>query len=76
MRIVQATEKGQVVIPVEIRKKYHISKGTKVVIFEKDGEIILKPLLKEPVKEARGAFKEGPSALKTLMEDRKEEAGN
>jgi len=76
MRVVQATEKGQVVIPVEIRKKYHISKGTKVVIFEKDGEIILKPLLKEPVKEARGVFKEGPSALKRLLEDRKEEAGS
>ena len=72
MRIVHTSEKGQVVIPVEIRKKYHISKGTKVVIFEKDGEIILKPLLKESVKEARGVFKEGPSALKRLMEDRKE----
>ncbi|MBI5286112.1 MAG: AbrB/MazE/SpoVT family DNA-binding domain-containing protein [Deltaproteobacteria bacterium] len=74
MSIVRTTVKGQVVIPAEIRRKYHITKGTKVVIIEKGGEIILKPLLKEPVKEARGRFKEGGSALKILLEDRREEA--
>ncbi len=76
MTVVKTTVKGQVVIPVEMRRKYHISKGTKVVIIDKDGEITLKPLLKNPVKEARGRFKQGPSALKILIEDRKEEAGN
>ena len=76
MSIVTATGKGQVVIPAQIRKRYHITKGTKVVILDKGGQIVLKPLLKEPVKQARGIFKKGPSALKTLMEDRKEEAKN
>lgn len=76
MSIVTATEKGQVVIPAQIRKRYHITKGTKVVILDKGGQIVLKPLLKEPVKQARGIFKKGASALKTLMEDRKEEAKN
>lgn len=74
MTIVRTTIKGQVVIPAEIRKKYHISKGTRVIVFDKDGDIILKPLLKEPVKEARGRFRIGASALKALVEDRKEEA--
>ncbi|OGL41361.1 MAG: hypothetical protein A2149_00585 [Candidatus Schekmanbacteria bacterium RBG_16_38_11] len=76
MPIVKTTEKGQVVIPAEIRKRYHITKGTKVIILDKDGQIILKPILKEPVKEARGIFKKGPSALKVLIQDRKEEANN
>lgn len=74
MTVVRTTIKGQVVIPAGIRKKYHISKGTKLVVFDKDGEIILKLLLKEPVKEARGRFRTGASALKALIEDRKEEA--
>ncbi|MBI3398869.1 MAG: AbrB/MazE/SpoVT family DNA-binding domain-containing protein [Deltaproteobacteria bacterium] len=74
MTIVRTTIKGQVVIPAEIRKKYHISKGTRVIVLDKDGDIILKPLLKEPVKEARGRFRTGASALKALVEDRKEEA--
>lgn len=74
MSIVKATLKGQVVIPAEIRRKYRISKGTKVIIIDRDGEIILKPSFKEPVKEVRGRYKDGASALKTLLESRKEEA--
>jgi len=74
MTIVTATEKGQVVIPADIRKKHRIVKGTKLAIFEKDDEIVIRLLFKEPVKEARGFFKEGKSALQTLVKDRREEA--
>ena len=74
MSIVRATQKGQVVIPAVIRKKYHITKGTKVMIHERNGEIILKPLFKDPVREVRGIMKEGPSALKALLKDRQEES--
>lgn len=74
MSIVKATEKGQVVIPVEMRKKYNIVKGTRMIVLDKEGKIILKPILKDPVKEARGIFKGGASALKVLLEDRAEEA--
>lgn len=74
MPVVRATEKGQVVIPAAIRKKYHISKGTKIIILDKDKEIIMRPLFKEPVKEAQGIFKKGHSALEVLVKDRREEA--
>jgi len=74
MTIVRTTAKGQVVIPVEVRKKYHIVKGTKVKIEEKNGEIVIKPLLANPVKEAKGLFKAGNSALKVLIKDRQSEA--
>ena len=74
MPIVRTTEKGQVVIPAEIRKRYHIVKGTKMIVLDKNGQIILKPVLQEPVKDARGIFKKGPSALKALIEDRREES--
>ena len=73
MAIVKTTIKGQVVIPAEIRKKYHINPGTEVVIIDRDGEILLKPLLKDPVKEARGSYKGGDSALKALLKDRADE---
>ncbi len=76
MTIVTATEKGQVVIPAKIRKRYHITKGTKVIILDKNDQIIIKPLLKEPIKQARGIFKRGASALNVLMENRREEADN
>ena len=76
MSIVTATEKGQVVIPAKIRKRYHITKGTKVVVLDKGDQIVLKQLLQDTVKEARGIFKKGASALKILMEDRREDAEN
>ena len=74
MTIVRTTAKGQVVIPVEVRKNYHTVKGTKVKIEEKNGEIVIKPLLTNPVKEAKGLFKAGNSALRALIEDRQSEA--
>jgi len=74
MSIVRTTQKGQVVIPAEMRKKYHIGKGTEVMVLDRDGHIVLKPLLKHPVREARGILKDGPSALAVLLDDRKEEA--
>jgi AbrB family looped-hinge helix DNA binding protein len=76
MVIVTTTEKGQVVIPAHIRKRHKIAKGTKLAIYEKDDEIVIRPLFKEPVKEARGFFKKGKSALQSLISDRKEEAKN
>lgn len=75
MPIISTTEKGQVVIPANIRKRHHITKGTKLAIFEKDDEIIIRPLLKYPARDARGFFKGGNSALRALINDRKEEAG-
>jgi AbrB family looped-hinge helix DNA binding protein len=74
MTIVKATVKGQVVIPANLRIKYHITKGTKVKVIDRDGEIVIKPLLKDPVKEARGIFKGGKSALRTLLSERLKEA--
>jgi len=74
MAIVKTTGKGQVVIPANLRKKYRIVKGTKVKIEDGDGEIIVKPLLTDPVRNARGMFKKGKSALKALLVDRMEEA--
>ena len=74
MNIVKVAIKGQIVIPAELRKKYHIVTGTRVMVVERDGEIVLKPLLSNPVEEAKGMFKGGESALKALLQDRAEEA--
>ena len=74
MNIVKVAVKGQIVIPAELRKKYHITKGTRIMVTERDGEIALKPLLSNPIEETRGIFKGGESALKALLIDRAEEA--
>ena len=76
MVIAEATIKGQIVIPVELRKKYKIQKGSKLAIIDREGEIILKPLHEDPIEYACGFLNKypGPSALKELIKDRKREA--
>jgi AbrB family looped-hinge helix DNA binding protein len=74
MRIARVTVKGQVVIPAPIRKKYHVTQGTMVGIEDAGGVILIRPLLRDPVKEARGMFKGGKSALRVLLSDRETEA--
>jgi len=73
MAIVKTTVKGQIVIPSELRKKYHISKGTRIKIMDRDGEIVITPLMTNPVEEAKGIFKEGRSALEALLVGRAED---
>lgn len=36
--------KGQVIIPVRLRKKYGLESGKRIAFFEEDGCIILKPI--------------------------------
>ena len=74
MYVAQATIKGQVLIPVELRKKYHIQKGSRLAVYDREGEIILKPLHEDPIAYGLGLAKGGPSALKALLKDREWEA--
>jgi len=73
MAIVKTAVKGQVVIPAKLRAKYHITKGTRVGIIDRNGEIVIKPLLRDPINQGFGIFKEGKSALKVLLSERKKE---
>jgi AbrB family looped-hinge helix DNA binding protein len=36
------TRKGQVTIPVDLRRKFHIEEKSRVQIIEKNGEIVIK----------------------------------
>ena len=39
---VAVTRKGQVTIPVELRRKFHIEENSRVEFIEKNGEIVLR----------------------------------
>jgi antitoxin PrlF len=39
---VAVTRKGQVTIPVELRRKFHIEENSRVQIIEKNGEIVIR----------------------------------
>ena len=65
------SEKGWVVIPGSIRKRYGLKKGDQVNIIDYGNIISIVPLAADPIKESAGLLKGGPSLTRELIEQRK-----
>jgi AbrB family looped-hinge helix DNA binding protein len=70
---VTISEKGQIVIPNVLRKRYGLQKGDKLSVEEVDGAIVLRPLATHPILSLRGKYKNvGQEKLTdTLLSERK-----
>ena len=68
----RATVKGLVLIPVALRRKYGIKKGTRISITEEKGRIVLEPITPDFIHSLMGSLK-GSGALEELMADRRRE---
>lgn len=74
MSVVTVSQKGWVVIPSELRAKYHWETGDRIKVVDYGGVISLVPILGNPEEEGLGALKvRGRSLLKRLKQTRKEE---
>jgi AbrB family looped-hinge helix DNA binding protein len=73
MESVKVLNKGQIVIPASIRKKYAIKPGNKLQLFEYGRLIYIIPHADDPVGEARGCLPAEPSLSEELLADRKKE---
>lgn len=67
------TSKGQLVIPVRLRRKYALKKGTRVAIGEDNGRLVLQPITDQFIKSLQGCLKGDSSILEFLLEERKRE---
>ena len=67
------SNKGWVVIPAELRKKYNLLPGTEVVIVDYGGVLAIVPALKDPIKQGRGILKGLPSLTQDLLKERAQE---
>ena len=74
MNIVKSTVKGQILIPVSLRRKYGIGKGTPLQIYDEGSRIIVEPLVEDPVEAGKGMLKTKGRVLRCLLEDRQREA--
>lgn len=54
------TTKGQVVIPLRLRKLFHIEDGTRAIVTATDEGILLKPVTKHAINRLRGILKRKP----------------
>jgi len=73
MAIVKTSAKGQIVIPAAIRKAIGLEPGQKVRVEARNGEIVIKPLPKDPIAALVGLCQGGPSLIKALLKNRQEE---
>ena len=67
------TVKGQIVIPSKLRRKFGIKKGTQVFLYDRDGEILIKPLTDEYLRSMAGRTGTKGKLLKALMEEKSRE---
>lgn len=72
---VTVSEKGQIVIPASLRKRYGLTTGDKLAVEDANGQIVLRPLPRHPLLNLRGRYKtaEGESLTKTLLRERQAE---
>lgn len=73
MPVVKASNKGQVVIPRDIRRTLGIRPGTKFHVRVEGKEVVLLPLPDDPIRALRGVVRGAPPLTKALLEDRKED---
>ena len=57
MELAKITLRGQITIPIEIRKKLGVKDGDKVVFLEDDGRIIIENSVRVALKDVQEAFK-------------------
>ncbi|PTL36546.1 AbrB family transcriptional regulator [Candidatus Methylomirabilis limnetica] len=67
------TVKGQVVIPSRLRRRFGIKKGTQVYLYEREGEIVLKPITDEYIRTMAGMTGTKGRLLKALMAEKAKE---
>jgi AbrB family looped-hinge helix DNA binding protein len=67
------TVKGQVVIPSKLRRKFNIRKGTQVYLYERDNEIVMKPITDEYIERMAGMTGTKGKLLKALKDEKTKE---
>jgi AbrB family looped-hinge helix DNA binding protein len=56
MELAKITSKGQITIPVDVRRKLGVKKGDKILFIEEDGKIYILNSSMEALREAQAAF--------------------
>ena len=64
---VTVSEKGWVVIPADLRKKYHLHPGAVVSVVDYGGVLALVPVMARPVRQAAGMLKGRTSLTRALL---------
>lgn len=59
MAIVEISGNGEIRIPTDIVKKYHIKRGVRVTVADENGVITIRPTLGDAIRLAKSTIKRG-----------------
>ena len=68
------SEKGWVVIPQDLRRRYGLKKGDRVHVIDYGGVISIVPAIETPIKDSQGMLKGKTSLVKELVKSRQQDA--
>ncbi len=68
----RVTTRGRVTIPIELRRKFGITPGTRLIVREEDGHIVMMTMAGY-VRSLRGVLR-GGKGMQALQEERRDEA--
>ncbi len=73
MAVATISAKGWLVIPAELRKKYDLQPGSRVMLVDYGGVLAIVPAMENPVEQSAGMLKGGESLTKALRAERAKE---
>jgi AbrB family looped-hinge helix DNA binding protein len=73
MTMLTVSSKGWVVIPAELRRKYDLKPGARVMIVDYGGVLALVPALDDPVEQGHGLLAGKSSLTRALLAERARE---
>ncbi len=73
MTVHTISDKGWVVIPAELRKKYDLNPGTEILIVDYGGVLAIIPAMQDPIRQAAGLLKTNKNLTDILLEEHRHE---
>jgi AbrB family looped-hinge helix DNA binding protein len=73
MNTVKIGPKGQITIPADLRKRYNLRPGSRVVFVDYADILAIVPAMSDPVEEFAGLLKGSPSLIAALHAERQRE---
>jgi AbrB family looped-hinge helix DNA binding protein len=70
---VKLSQKGWIVIPAALRKKYGLKPGTNVRLVDYGGVLSIVPALDDPIKSGAGMLKGADSMTEAVVEEHRQE---
>jgi AbrB family looped-hinge helix DNA binding protein len=70
---VKLSQKGWVVIPAVLRKKYGLKPGANLQVVDYGGVLAIVPLFKNPIRDGAGLLKSDDSLTKAIIEEHRRE---